>query len=505
MAVGAPPALLPQLGGLARMSSRQHAPANAGVASRPAAFHNRPDVAATRREVGALSQQLGLTAHPPRDKRPAAARRTTQRRRPADELVLDRLQALKPGEKLSDELVIAHLRAELRRLQALAVSVSDMARQADERASWLRAEIVRGEAQLRTRQDAGAELVELSKQNRSLHLDLDTALQNEQQRAQQTLAKLSAEGVRQVVALSSGAMAQMLALLSHGSELAPDVLAMNALRQAQPTASDTQVVRYLRAEVRRQATELSHVLIQERRVHKCVAEAEGKLNSVQAQRLQQLGGTDAGTDAGTLKKIAVVSAQNALLRRMVQQPTNVLEAAWYEPAAAASNDDRATAVELLHELSPEDKETLRLSEHRWAQPFVRAVQSELERGQMIYAATRIAAVMRGKAARARARSVRTKLRALDAFMDGLVGNEEDSDEENLGAGTCTSVGSVTNVDLHNEVDSESDTLVVPSAVSWAEQMVLGIGLQVEQEEEQAAVRIQAITRGKLARNTLRHT
>ena len=67
------------------------------------------------------------------------------------------------------------------------------------------------------------------------------------------------------------------------------------------------------------------------------------------------------------------------------------------------------------------------------------------------------------------------------------------------------VGSVTNVDLHNEVDSESDTLVVPSAVSWAEQMVLGIGLQVEQEEEQAAVRIQAITRGKLARNTLRHT
>jgi hypothetical protein len=409
-------------------------------------------------------------------------------------------------------MVIAHLRKELRRLQELAVGVSRMAQQAHERTSWLQAEIVRGEEQLRRLQDTNArdELVELRKQNGALHLDLDTALQNEQRRAKQTLEKLSAEGVRQVTALSSAATAQMLAALSQGPELAADVLAMSSPRQSQPQASDKQVVCDLRAEVRRQATELTNVLIQERRAHKCVTEAEDRLND-QAQRLQQLG----GTHEIILKKVAAVSAKNALLRRMLERPTDLCEATWSEPAASASNHDRATAVKLLRVLSVEDKKTLRLSKHRWAQPFVRAIeqhvieqQNELECRQMVFAATKIAAVMRGKAARARARSVRTKLQALDAFMDGLVGNEEDSDEESFGAGigsgSGTAADSEASVGVQDEVDSV-DAAVAPPSVGWAEQMVLDIGLQIEQEEEQAAVRIQAIHRGKVARNTLKHT
>ena len=93
-------------------------------------------------------------------------------------------------------------------------------------------------------------------------------------------------------------------------------------------------------------------------------------------------------------------------------------------------------------------------------------------------------------------------------MDGLVGNEEDSDEESFGAGigsgSGTAADSEASVGVQDEVDSV-DAAVAPPSVGWAEQMVLDIGLQIEQEEEQAAVRIQAIHRGKVARNTLKHT
>ena len=84
-------------------------------------------------------------------------------------------------------------------------------------------------------------------------------------------------------------------------------------------------------------------------------------------------------------------------------------------------------------------------------------------------------------------------------MDNLLGNEEDSDDENVGALTACSAAIG---DLDGGAHSE-DAVLVPPATSWAEQMVLDIGLQIEEEEEQAAVRIQAIHRGKLARKKQR--
>ena len=84
-------------------------------------------------------------------------------------------------------------------------------------------------------------------------------------------------------------------------------------------------------------------------------------------------------------------------------------------------------------------------------------------------------------------------------MENLIGDEEDSDEENLGALTA---GGEANGNLDGSAHSE-DAVLAPPATSWAEQMVLDIGLQIEEEEEQAATRIQAIYRGKLARKKQR--
>ena len=391
---------LPQLGDVARMSGRQHAEANA-VASRPAAFHSRLDVAPRL----AATKHLAVTPRPPSGKRLGAPRKMTRRKPTADELVLERLQALHPRQKLSDELVAAHLRAEARRLQRLTSNISRMVQQADERIVWLQAEITRSAEQLRRLRDAGAQRVELSKlhtQNRSLRLELGTALQNEEKRAKQTLAKMSVEGLRRVATLSPAATTHMLALLRQDSEPA-DVVAIKALRQTQPNASDKQVVRYLRAEVRRLANELSSALILEHRAHTRVAEAEEGLNAL-SQRFRELGG-----DSAMLKKVATVSAQNATLRRLAQQPPDVCDAMWCEPSSGADKADQAAATELLLCLPVADREALRLGDHRWADPFVRAVieqQNAQERGEMVFAATRIAAVMRGKAARARARSVK---------------------------------------------------------------------------------------------------
>ena len=402
-------AALPQLASVARMSGRQHAQANA-VASRPAAFHSRLDVAPRL----AATKHIALTPRPPSGKRLGSSRRMTQRKPTADELVLGRLNALHPRKQLSDELVAAHLRAEMRRLQRLTSNISRMAQQADERVAWLREEIARNAEQLRRLSDPGAqrlELTELRTQNRSLRLELGTALQNEENRARQTLAKISVEGLRQVATLSPAATAHMLALLRQDTEPA-DVTAIKALRQAQPNASDRQVVRYLRAEVRRLANELSSVLVLEHRAHRCVAEAEETLNAL-SLRFQEL-----GSDSAMLEKIAIVSAQNATLRRLAQQPPDVCGAMWCEPSGT-DKADQAAATELLQTLQVDDKEALRLGDHRWAEPFVRAVieqQNAQERGEMVVAATKIAAVMRGKAARARARSVKVFLSlSLSAF------------------------------------------------------------------------------------------
>lgn len=483
---------LPELGRIPRMSSRQHAEANA-VAFRPAAFHSRPDVAAriaaTQRAMRAFPTVL-LVPHPPTDKRPAPACKPA-----ADELVLRRLQAAHPGEELSDEVLIKHLRAEMRRLHTLASRVSHMSQQAKEQFEWLQAEAIRTDQQLHRLQDAAAqheELVELCEQNRLLRLEVDTTLQDQENRAIQTVAMMSENGVQQTAALSANAAAHLLALLRQGFAAKPDDLAIESLRRQTPNITSEQIVRHLRAEVKRLGQELSGLLILDNQAHNRVTKAEKRLRA-QTQRLQRLGG-----DAALLKKVAVASAQNALLRRLVQQSPETCNGVSYESPATVS-DDKAAAIEVIGALAMDDREALLLNEQLCAEPFMRAVkerQTQRERDEMISAATTIAAAVRGKVARARAKSVRAKLLALDAFMDSLVDRDNSDEEEGLGIDTTT-VSKENNDNNGNY--GETNEIVMSPATNWAEQMMLDIGLHIEEEEEQAAVRIQAAHRGKLAR------
>ena len=77
--------------------------------------------------------------------------------------------------------------------------------------------------------------------------------------------------------------------------------------------------------------------------------------------------------------------------------------------------------------------------------------------------------------------MKAKLLALDAFMDSLIDHKEASDKDaNVSSNATTTVDDMTS-----------------PATNRADQIVLD--MQIEDEQEQAAVRIQAACRGRLGR------
>lgn len=471
-----------------QMSARQHARSNREAAARAAA--RAPRQAA---------------------KRPPLAKAPSHRKPTADELALNKLKALHSGRgRLSDEMVVTHLSAELRRLQGLTGEISRVRDQADERAALL-------EEELDTAKHA-PEVAELSRQNRSLRLDLATVaervLEEEQAHAERTLAALSPEGQRQLMALSSGAAAHALTVLWQQTQPDPaDDVAIASLHRELPNASEKQVARHLRAEVRRLAQELADELVLEEQAQERVDRAEDRL----AQRTKEL--QTLGDDPALGQRIATLSSQNVSFRlQLAQHKGQVYAAARRATPESASEAEQADAAAFLAGC-PAFLCKLLTERSRWPEPFLTLLRERQERGDMIHAATKIAAVMRGKAARVRARNVRAKLMALDAFMDSLIEPESESDDEKEEASAADSAPGVLESRLAGERNAankgaggertgeeDGERAARPTGAvaprSWAEQMLDDISGQID-DEEQAVVRIQAVHRGKLARKRRR--